>query len=119
MLKFLYELFTSPLGLPIDLIWEYLIILVVGEITHEIAYWVSPGGKTFGSVVYWVTKLLTFIAIWAVLYGIIVAFQFVAKYWIWFVSIGSGLVIMTLVVIWIVHYKKKKREVVTNERNER
>lgn len=119
MLKFLYELFTSPLGLPIDPIWEYLIILVVGEIAHEIAYWVSPGGKTFGSVVYWVTKLLTFIAMWAVLYGIIVAVQFVAKYWIWFASIGGGLVVMTIVVIWIVNYKKKKREVVTNERNER
>lgn len=113
MLKFLYELFTNPLGLPIDPLLEYLIILVVGEIAHEIAYWVSPGGKTFGSVVYWFTKLLTFIAMWAVLYGIIVAFQFVTKYWIWFASIGGGLVVMTIVVLWIVHYKKKKREVVT------
>ena len=119
MLKFLYELFTSPLGLPINPILEYLIILAVGEIAHEIAYWVSPGGKTFGSVVYWVTKLLTFIAMWAVLYGIIVAVQFVAKYWIWFASIGGGLVVMTVVVIWIVHYKKKKREVVTNESDEK
>lgn len=109
MLKFLYELFTSPLGLPINPIWEWLIILVVGEIAHEIAYWVSPGGKEFGSLIYWVTKLLTFIAMWAILYGIIVAIQFVARYWIWFLCIGIGISSMTGIIAWIVRYKKKKK----------
>lgn len=109
MLKFLYELFTSPLGLPIDPIWEWLIILIVGELAHEIAYWVSPGGKEFGSLIYWVTKFLTFIAMWAVLYGIIVAIQFVTRYWIWFLSIGCGIAAMAGIVIWIVKYKKKKK----------
>ena len=116
MLKFLYELFTSPLGLPIEPFWEWLIIIIVGEAAHEIAYWVSPGGKTFGSIIYWVTKLLTFIAIWAILYGIIVAVQFVAKYWIWFISLGGGLVGMIVIVTWIVKYKKKKG-VMANEKN--
>lgn len=109
MLKFLYELFTSPLGLPIDPIWEWLIILAVGELAHEIAYWVSPGGKEFGSFIYWTTKFLTFIAMWAVLYGIIVAIQFVAKYWVWFLSVGCGIAAMAGIVIWIVKYKKKKK----------
>ena len=44
MLKFLYTIFTDPLGLPIDPVWEFVILLIVGEIVHEIAYWVSPGG---------------------------------------------------------------------------
>ena len=109
MLKFLYELFTSPLGLPIDALWEWLIILIVGEIAHEIAYWVSPGGKTFGSVVYWVTKLLAFIAMWAVLYGIIVAIQFITKYWTWFLCIGGGFGAMVGIVVWIVKYKQNKK----------
>ena len=116
MLKLLYELFTSPLGLPIEPFWEWVIIIVVGEVTHEIAYWVSPGGKTFGSIIYWVTKLLTFIAIWAILYGIIVAVQFVAKYWVWFISLGGGLAGMTAIVTWIIKYKKKKG-VTVNEKN--
>ena len=109
MLKFLYELFTSPLGLPIDPIWEWLIILVVGELAHEIAYWVSPGGKEFGSLIYWVTKFLTFIAMWAVLYGIIVAIQFVTRYWIWFLNIGCGIAAMAGIVIWIAPYTNKKQ----------
>ena len=109
MWKFLYELFTSPLGLPIDPIWEWLIILVVGEIAHEIAYWVSPGGKAFGSAIYWITKLLTFVAMWLLLYGIIVAIQFVARYWIWFLCIGSGAAAMVGIIVWITRYKKNKK----------
>ena len=45
MLKLIYEILVNPLGLPIEPIWEYLIIVVVGEIAHEIAYSFSPGGK--------------------------------------------------------------------------
>ena len=115
MLKFLYELFTSPLGLPIDPIWEWLIILVAGEVAHEIAYWVSPGGKVFGSAVYWVTKFISFVAMWAVLYGLIVAIQFVAKYWIWFLYISGGTAVMIGVIIWIAKYKKRKKGEGKNE----
>lgn len=53
MLKILYTIFTDPLGLPIAPVWEFVILLIVGEIVHEIAYWVSPGG-TFGSLIYWI-----------------------------------------------------------------
>ena len=62
MLKLLYTLFTDPLGLPIEPLWEYVILLNVGEIVHEIAWNASPGG-TFGSLIYWVTKLLAFVII--------------------------------------------------------
>lgn len=117
MLKFLYELFTNPLGLPIEPIWEWIIILIVGEVAHEIAYWVSPGGKIFGSAVYWITKFISFVAMWVVLYGLIVAIQFVAKYWIWFLCIGGGTAVMTGVVVWIAKYKKKVEE--KNEKNDK
>ena len=70
MLKLFYTLLTDPLGLPIEPLWEYVILLIVGEIVHEIAWNTSPGG-TFGSLIYWVTKLLAFVLIWAVLYAII------------------------------------------------
>ena len=70
MLKLFYTLLTDPLGLPIEPLWEYVILLIVGEIVHEIAWNASPGG-TFGSLIYWVTKLIAFVAIWAVLYAII------------------------------------------------
>ena len=61
-MNILYEILTSPLGLPISPVWEYVILLIVGEIVHEIAWNVSPGGR-FGSLIYWVTKLIVFVLI--------------------------------------------------------
>ena len=45
MLKLFYTLLTDPLGLPIEPLWEYVILLIVGEIVHEIAWNASPGGR--------------------------------------------------------------------------
>ena len=101
MLKLFYTLLADPLGLPIGPLWEYVILLIVGEIVHEIAWNASPGG-TFGSLIYWVTKLLAFVLIWAVIYAIIAAVQFVIAHWIWFV-IGATILIAlaVIVIIWI------------------
>ena len=100
MLKLFYTLLTHPLGLPIEPLWEYIILLAVGEIVHEIAWNVSSGGA-FGSIVYWITKLVAFLVIWAVLYGVIAAVKFVIAHWIWF-AIGAGIVVAVVValVIW-------------------
>ena len=88
----LYNLLTSPFGLPISPIWEWIILLVVGEIVHEIAWNASPGGR-FGSIIYWATKLLAFIVIWAVLYGFFTAVRFIIQYWIWFAAGGAVLLV--------------------------
>lgn len=90
---------TDPLGLPIELLWEYVILLIVGEIVHEIAWSASPGG-TFGSLIYWVTKLIAFVAIWAVLYAIIAAVQFVIAHWIWF-AVGAAIIVATVIAFTI------------------
>ena len=95
MLKIFYTLLTDPLGLPVEPLWEYIILLVLGEIVHEIAFYVSPGGR-FGSLIYWVTKLVAFAAIWAVLYAIIVVIKFIIAHWIWF-AIGGGVLLAAAV----------------------
>ena len=105
MLKLFYSLLTNPLGLLIEPLWEYAILLIVDEIVHEIAWSASPGG-TFGSLIYWVTKLFAFVAIWAVLYAIIAAVQFVIAHWIWF-AVGAAIIIAIVIafVIWNRKYK--------------
>lgn len=95
MLKLFYTLLTDPLGLPIEPLGEYIILLLVGEIVHEIAFYVSPGG-TFGSLIYWVTKLIAFAAIWAVLYAVIAVIKFIITHWIWF-AIGGGVLLAAAV----------------------
>lgn len=104
MLKILFTLLTDPLGLPISPLWEYVILLIVGEIVHEIAWSVSPGG-TFGSLIYWVTKLLAFVAIWAVLYAVIAAIQFIIAYWVWF---AIGMAVLIAIVVALVIWKRKQ-----------
>ena len=105
MLKVLYEILVSPLGLPINPIWEYFIILLVGEIAHELAFWISPGG-VFGSLIYWVSKFLVFVAVWAILYGVISAVKFVISNWIWFIIVGIILLIVSIILIII--FKKRQ-----------
>jgi hypothetical protein len=70
MLKFLFGILTDPLGLPIDAIWEYLILAVIGAIAFVIAWNASPGGD-FGSLIHWVVRLIAFVALWAIVYGFI------------------------------------------------
>lgn len=105
MLKVLYEILVNPLGLPINPIWEYLIILLVGEIAHELAFWNSPGGR-FGSLIYWVLKFLFFVAAWAILYGIISAVKFAISNWIWFII--GGIVLLIVSIILIIIFKKRQ-----------
>ena len=95
MFKLFYTLLTDPLGLPIEPLWEYIILLIVGEIVHEIAWNISPGG-TFGSLIYWVTKLIAFATIWAVLYIVIAVIKFIIAHWIWF-ALGGGVLVAALI----------------------
>ena len=53
-------------------------------------------GGTFGSLIYWATKLIAFVAIWAVLYAIIATVQFVIAHWIWF-AIGAAIIVATVI----------------------
>jgi hypothetical protein len=47
-------------------------------------------------LIYWVTKLIAFVAIWAVLYAIIATVQFVITHWIWF-AIGAAIIIAIVI----------------------
>ena len=91
-MKFIYEILINPLGLYIEPLWEYIILFIVGELVHEIAWNISPGG-TIGSAIYWTTKLLFFIIIWVMLYVIIAIVQWIITNWIIILSILGGLVL--------------------------
>ena len=100
MFKFFYTILTNPLGLPIDPLWEYIILLIVGEIVHEIAWNTSPGGS-LGSLIYWGTKCISFIVIWAVLYVTVIIINFISLHWIWFlIGISSIVMLMVFFLAW-------------------
>lgn len=93
MLKFLFGVLTDPLGLPIDAIWEYLILAVIGAIAFGIAWNISPGGE-FGSLIHWVVRLIAFVVLWAIVYGIIALVQWIFANWVLILCILGGVVVI-------------------------
>ena len=105
MLKFLFGILTDPLGLPIDAIWEYLILAVIGAIAFAIGWAVSDGGM-FGSIEHWTARLIAFVILWAVVYGIIALVQWMLKNWIIVLCILGGIIVVAGIVA-IIMLKKK------------
>lgn len=96
-MKELFSIFTSPLGLPINPLWEYIILAVVEAIAHKAAWEISPSGS-FGSLIFWGAKFAVTISVWAVLYGLIVAAKFVIAHWIWF-TLGTATITLSGIVV--------------------
>mgnify|MGYP000018310499 FL=1 len=100
MFKFIFDLLTDPLGLPIEWYWEYIILLVIGAVAYAVAYrcvgdMYSGGmidGSTSGSFFHWLIRLILFVALWAVTYGIIAAVKWLTDNWVLVLSILGGVV---------------------------
>lgn len=111
----LFNFFTYPLGLPIDTLYSYIIMLVVGEFAYRIAY--SSVGKLYtkniiqgsfnGSICHWLFRFPVYIIIWAVLYGLISLGKFIYSNWK-IVLLVSGCVVATVIILAITELVKKK-----------
>ena len=105
MLKFLFGILTDPLGLPIDAIWQYLILTVIGAIAFGISWEASPGGRV-GSLIHWVVRLIAFVVLWAIVYGIIALVQWIFANWVLILCILGGVVVIGGIIAIIVLKKK-------------
>lgn len=104
MLKFIFDLATDPLGLPIEWYQEWLILGVIGCVAYFIAYdkvgflyhshMIS--GRMSGSFLHWIIRTVCFIGLWAVTYGVIWIGKFVMDNK---VLVGSVAGIILLIII--------------------
>lgn len=108
MYKFIFELITSPLGLPISALWEYIILLVINEIAFRIAWNASPGGR-WGSKIHWAVRIPMFIILWAVTYGIIALVKWLFLNWVLVLSIIGALIFIIGIIVMICSIKKRNR----------
>lgn len=97
MYKLIFSLLTDPLGLPINDLWEYLILLIIGKIAFSVGWEVSTGGR-FGSEIHWLARLIVFYVLWAITYGIIAVCQWIIAHWVVCIAMLAALII-TLVVV--------------------
>lgn len=116
MMKFIFELLTSPLGLPIPWYIEYLILLVVNTLAFELAY-AAVGklysgniihGKKSGRVLHWTIRIIAFIVLWAILYALIAFVKLCIAHWIWVVSILGAIIVLALSVLITLKLCKKR-----------
>ena len=116
--KFLFEIATDPLGLPIDWWQEYIILAFVGEFAYQIAY-AKVGQlydygvittRTSGSFLHWLIRLPIYVAMWAVTYGVIWLGKFVIAHWVIIALSSITLFILYLSVYNIISYLDKGGE---------
>ena len=108
MFKFLFEILTDPLGLPINALWEYLIIAIINAVAFKIAWDASPGG-TFGSAIHWGVRLIAFVIIWAITYGVIALAKWIFANWIIALCIVVGLIILGIVIAVVINRNSERR----------
>ena len=122
MFKFIFEILTDPLGLPIEWYWEYLILAVIGAAAYAVAYrcvgdMYSGGmidGSTGGYFFHWLIRLILFVALWAVTYGIIAAVKWLTDNWVLVLSIlGSVVAVVGIVAIAAIIVRRRKKKVGT------
>lgn len=114
----LFNLLMYPLGLPINPLYSYIIMFVVGEIAYQIAF--SLVGDLYdknllqsssgGSICHWFIRALVYIMIWAVLYALISIGKFVFHNWKVILLIGGCILAAVIVFTVIAIVRKKKRE---------
>ena len=116
MFKFIFELATEPLGLPIEWYYEWIILLVIGEIAYQVAYdkvgtlyrggFIS--GKSAGSFFHWIIRTVVFVAIWAVTYGVIAFVKWLCANWILVLCVLGGIVLLVAIITTTISIIKKK-----------
>ena len=119
MFKFIFDLATEPLGLPIEWYYEWIILLVIGEIAYHVAYDKvgalyhsgSISGRAAGSLVHWIIRTVVFVAVWAVTYGVIWIGKFVMAHKIQ-VAIGICSIVAVVIAVKIFVWFKEQNELV-------
>ena len=88
--SFIYDLAISPLGLPLEPLHEWIVLLVIGYFAYCKAFsfvghlyrghWIHS--RLAGSFLHWTIRFFLFIAVWAVAYGTITVGKFVYVHWV-------------------------------------
>lgn len=101
MLKFIFELATDPLGLPVHWAVEYVLLAIIGAIAFGVGWDVSPGGP-LGSLIHWVVRFIAFAFLWAVAYGLIWLAKWIISNWLLSIGIIVAIVLVIGIVVFII-----------------
>lgn len=113
--SFIFDRLTDPLGLPIEAWKAWLILLVIGAVAYKIAFsivgdmyddgWITS--SVGGSFFHWVIRLLVFVPIWALTYGVIWVGKLIVAHWAAALAVAGGVLMITVAVRFIHHRRCK------------
>ena len=109
-MKFLFDLLVDPLGLPIDIVYEYIILLILGEVAYQLAYektGIWGRGLTSGekSIMHWVIRAVYYVVIWIVLRAFISLYDFAVNHKI----LSLVIAYIAIIIVGIIAFAKYKR----------
>ena len=110
--SFIFDRFTDPLTLPIEPLYEWIILGIIGLIAYAASFRIvgdmydsgSISGSFLGSLFHWIIRLFIFVPIWFVVYWMIVISQWIITHWMLALSILGVLIAITIVVASVIHY---------------
>lgn len=118
--KFMFERLTDPLGLPINALYEYIILAVIGAVAYGVSYRKVGdmyhngmiSGKTEGSFFHWLIRLILFVGLWLLAYGAIQGYYFMIANWQIILmiagSVAGAAMLCTLAVTAVRLFKKHR-----------
>lgn len=120
--KFLFERVTDPLGLPINALYEYIILAVIGAVAYGIAYSKVGdmyhggliSGRTEGSFCHWLIRLILFVGLWLLTYGAIQGYYFMTANWqiiLMVAGSAAGAAMLCTLAVTAMRFVKKHRTV--------
>lgn len=122
MYKLLFDLLVEPLGLPIDFIYEYLIMAVIDIAAYKLAFektgqlfssgWIVRGE---GKSTHWLLRIIFFVGMWALMCAVIWTYGFVIEN-IGISIFAFGCIVAIIATIKIFNYLdlKKRNNVESN-----
>ena len=113
--KFLFERLTDPLGLPINILAEYILLGVIGMIAYIVAFRIVGNmyrkreitTRTGGSAAHWLIRLLFFIPIWAVTYFVIWVGKLIVAHWAFALAVLGFALFTGLMIVLYLHNRRK------------
>ena len=113
---FIFDKFTDPLILPIEPLYEWIILGIIELIAYSVSFRIvgdmyddgSTNSNFLGSLFHWGIRLLIFVAIWFSVYLTTVIAQWVIAHWVLILSVLGGMVALVVAIIGVVYHCNHK-----------
>lgn len=117
--SFIFDKFTDPLTLPIEPLYEWIILGIIGIIAYVASFHIignmydrgNINGGFLGSLFHWSIRFLIFVPIWFVVYWAIVIAQWIIANWFLSLCIICGLIVLVLAIIRVMHYINRRYKI--------